>query len=150
MMRRRSALAGVVSLLSAVFVAGRRGFAAQPVEDKDLVAKAQAQGTVSIYIAMTAEDVQKLVNRFDADYPAMKLQALRFESDQIPAKVTIEQRSGHYDVAVDRARASHRSAQAQRVPGGAPHPRGPRLPAGLCRPRRLLARRLYEHRRFGL
>src|SRR5579883_1353895 len=70
MMRRRSALAGVVSLLSAVFVAGRRGFAAQPVEDKDLVAKAQAQGTVSIYIAMTAEDVQKLVNRFDADYPA--------------------------------------------------------------------------------
>src|SRR5579875_917653 len=92
MMRRRSALAGVVSLLSAVFVAGRRGFAAQPVEDKDLVAKAQAQGTVSIYIAMTAEDVQKLVNRFDAEYPAMKLQALRF---------------GHYDVDVVIAPGLH-------------------------------------------
>src|SRR5579875_2237990 len=76
MMRRRSALAGVVSLLSAVFVAGRRGFAAQPVEDKDLVAKAQAQGTVSIYIAM-------------------------------PAKVTIEQRSGHYDVDVVIAPGLH-------------------------------------------
>jgi iron(III) transport system substrate-binding protein len=47
---------------------------------------------------MTAEDIQKLVTRFDADYPGIKLQALRFESDQIPAKVTIEQRSGHYDL----------------------------------------------------
>src|SRR5215472_5618541 len=72
--------------------------AATPVDDKDLITKAQAQGIVSIYIAMTAEDLQKLVTRFSADYPGMKLQALRFESDQIPAKVTIEQRSGHYDL----------------------------------------------------
>ncbi|HXF33431.1 MAG TPA: extracellular solute-binding protein [Candidatus Acidoferrales bacterium] len=77
---------------------GPRGLAAAPVTDADLVAKAQAQGSVSIYIAMTAEDIQKLVNRFNADYPGVKLQALRLESDQIPAKLTIEQRSGHYDV----------------------------------------------------
>jgi len=75
-----------------------RGLSAAPVTDNDLIAKAQAQGAVSIYIAMTAEDVAKLVNRFNADYPGVKLQALRYESDQIPAKLTIEQRSGHYDV----------------------------------------------------
>lgn len=78
-----------------------RGLAAAPVVDADLLAKAQAQGTVSIYIAMTADDIAKLVARFDADYPGMKLEALRLESDQVPAKLTIEQRSSHYDVDVE-------------------------------------------------
>jgi iron(III) transport system substrate-binding protein len=89
----------VAALIACAFVGiAPRGSAAQPVADSALMAKARAEGTVSIYIAMTAEDVQKLVDRFDADYPGVKLQALRFESDQVPAKLTIEQRSGHYDV----------------------------------------------------
>ncbi|HXP94707.1 MAG TPA: extracellular solute-binding protein [Candidatus Binatia bacterium] len=86
------------SSLLLLFSTMPRGLSAAPVTDNDLIAKAQAQGAVSIYIAMTAEDVAKLVNRFNADYPGVKLQALRYESDQIPAKLTIEQRSGHYDV----------------------------------------------------
>lgn len=99
MLRRSSAFAA--SLLCVLVAALARGSAAAPVVDADLIAKAQAQGVISIYIAMTAEDVAKLVNRFDADYPGVKLQALRLESDQVPAKLTIEQRSAHYDVDVE-------------------------------------------------
>lgn len=99
-MRRTIAAAcfiGVLALLPP------RGFAAQPIDDRDLVAKAQAEGTVSIYIALASEDIAKVVNRFQSDYPGIKLQALRLESDQVPAKITIEQRSGHYDVDAELA-----------------------------------------------
>jgi iron(III) transport system substrate-binding protein len=99
----RRAIIAAACFIGILTLLAPRGFAAQPVDDRDLVAKAQAEGTVSIYIALASEDIAKVVNRFDSDYPGIKLQALRLESDQVPAKITIEQRSGHYDVDAEMA-----------------------------------------------
>lgn len=74
-----------------------------PVPDAELVAKATAEGSVTVYVALASGDIQKLTERFASVYPAIKLQTLRLESDQVPAKLTIEQRGGVYNADVEMA-----------------------------------------------
>lgn len=95
---------GTAAALALVTLAlGSRSFgatpAAGPVDDRDLAARAQAEGSVVLYIAMTASDVQKIADRFHAQY-GITLQTLRIESDQIPTRVTVEQRAGRFDADV--------------------------------------------------
>lgn len=95
---RRRAL-GALGALALAPVAANAAVAAtdaNPVPDPGLVARAKAEGAVVLYVAMSAEDADKLVRAFQDRY-GIGVQALRLVSNQIPAKLEIEQRGGRFE-----------------------------------------------------
>lgn len=72
------------------------------VDDPDLIQKARAEGSVVGYVAMAAGDIQKFASRFEAEYPGIQVQSLHVLSDQVLAKLSIEQRAGRFaaDIAI--------------------------------------------------
>jgi iron(III) transport system substrate-binding protein len=82
-----------VVLACAVLAAAPPG----PVSDAQLIAAARAEGALSLYGAIGGNDLNRIAERFEAQY-GIKVQALRVQSDQLPAKLTVEQRGGAYNV----------------------------------------------------
>lgn len=64
-----------------------------PVPDEALVAKAQAEGVVDFYGAMSAGDAAKLFSRFEAQYH-VHVESLLVRAEQVPGRIMTEQRAG--------------------------------------------------------
>jgi iron(III) transport system substrate-binding protein len=82
---RRALIPALAAALALLTLGGR----AYGVED-----------TVVLYCAMSAEDTNALVRRFEAD-TGMHLDALRLGADQLPAKILTEQRAGRFSADVE-------------------------------------------------
>jgi iron(III) transport system substrate-binding protein len=70
--------------------------------DAGLVARAKTEGAVTLYSAMSSQDTDTLVKRFEATYPIV-VHVLRVESSQLPAKLAIAARGGTPDADVEIA-----------------------------------------------
>jgi iron(III) transport system substrate-binding protein len=60
-------------------------------------ARAKAEGTVVVYSSISVEQLNALTRRFQ-EQTGITAQTLRLESDQLPARVLLEQRGGHSEV----------------------------------------------------
>ena len=67
-----------------------------PAQDDALVAAARRDGTVVLYSTVSLEDTTKLTRRFEQRY-GIPVRVLRMESNQLPARITIEARAGRSD-----------------------------------------------------
>lgn len=89
---RRIALALIGALL--VWIAPRSGGAADdPVHDARLLASARAEGSVVLYTSVSIKDSTALAKRFEAQY-GIPVHVLRMQSNQLPARLLIEQHAG--------------------------------------------------------
>lgn len=92
-MRMPFRLGALAAALALAFLAAPASSATDPVGDAGLIAKARAEGNVVVYSSVSNEDSNKLAQRFQAQY-GIQVHVLRLESNQIPAKLLVEQRSG--------------------------------------------------------
>ncbi|HTJ24824.1 MAG TPA: extracellular solute-binding protein [Candidatus Limnocylindria bacterium] len=60
-------------------------------------ARPRTEGTVVVYSSISVEQLNALARRFQQE-TGIVVQALRLESDQLPARVLLEQRGGHSEV----------------------------------------------------
>jgi iron(III) transport system substrate-binding protein len=60
-------------------------------------ARAKAEGTLVVYSSISVEQLNALARRFEQQ-TGINVQTLRLESDQLPARVLLEQRGGHSEV----------------------------------------------------
>lgn len=67
--------------------------ASGPVDDAALIARAKSEGTLALYSSVSLEDVTKIARRFELAY-GIHVDVLRLESNQLPARILIEQRGG--------------------------------------------------------
>ena len=96
---RLARLALAAGLLLAV--PARAAMAAlSPVDDAGLVAKAQAEGTVSYYAGLSEAQLAAVVARWRAAYPRIAIQTLRASPLTLLTRAVAEQQAGHYAVDV--------------------------------------------------
>lgn len=88
--------ASVPPALAAVAPAGARAAGIGPVADPALVARAKAEQTVSVYVAMNGDDLAKIASLFEAQY-GIACKTLRLASNGIAPRLAIEQRGGRYE-----------------------------------------------------
>ena len=62
--------------------------------------QADKEGVVHWYNAFTDDDIAAVTKAFNKQYPDIKVQSLRLDSQQIPSKVMTEQRAGTYNADV--------------------------------------------------
>jgi iron(III) transport system substrate-binding protein len=65
--------------------------------DDELIAKAKAEGKLVTYVSATTEQVVELTKRFEAAY-GIPVEYLRLSAQQLPVRLTTEQRGGRYAV----------------------------------------------------
>jgi iron(III) transport system substrate-binding protein len=92
-MMRFAALGILVSFL---MVAEGAAAPVWPVDDLQLIAAARAEGSVVVYGAISGNDLSRITERFEAQY-GIKAQGFRIQSDQLPAKLILEQRGRVYN-----------------------------------------------------
>jgi iron(III) transport system substrate-binding protein len=89
--------------------AGPTGGAAQitttPIAS--VLPEANTEGLVVWYNAFTEDDINAVVAEFNKTYPGIKVQSLRLDAQQVPAKVTTEQKAGAYNADVISTNAEY-------------------------------------------
>jgi iron(III) transport system substrate-binding protein len=78
-------------------IAGWRRTALVALVALGLTAAAPPEGSLVLYSTISLEDTTKIVRRFEDRY-GIRVRILRLESNQLPARLTIEQRAGRRDV----------------------------------------------------
>jgi iron(III) transport system substrate-binding protein len=96
----RAAL-GLALVLASGFALARPPAVAATAGDV-LEDRARAEGTLTLYSAMSTQDTTSLVQRFMARYP-IQVRVLRVESSQLPAKIAIAAKAGQPDADVEIA-----------------------------------------------
>jgi iron(III) transport system substrate-binding protein len=86
-------------VLTLALIAGTGARAASSGPDDALVAAAKKEGTVVLYGSMTLPQMTALAERFRAQY-GIAVKTLRMESQELPARMITEQRSGRYEADV--------------------------------------------------
>lgn len=71
----------------------------------DITADARKESTLTWYTAMLPEEAKALADRFHTQYPAITVNYTVMRANQIPIRISIEQRAGKYDVDVTSASA---------------------------------------------
>lgn len=82
--------------VASVRAAGRAATLFEAVPDRDLIARAQAEKFVSLYIAMSAEDLAKLARAFGA-ISGIEPRTLGLGGRGMAPRLQIEQRAGHFE-----------------------------------------------------
>jgi iron(III) transport system substrate-binding protein len=78
----------------AVLCALRAVAATGPVDDDVLIAKAKAEGSVSVYTSTSTEQANAIAERFTAQY-GIPAHILRLNGDALAVRIVTEQRAGH-------------------------------------------------------
>jgi iron(III) transport system substrate-binding protein len=84
---------GALIALAVTLLGAPARSATDPVGDAGLIAKARAEGSVLVYSSVSVGDSNGLAQRFQAQY-GITVHVLRLESNQIPARMLVEQRAG--------------------------------------------------------
>jgi iron(III) transport system substrate-binding protein len=92
-MKRVQHLGALAAALAVTLLGTPARSATDPVGDAGLIAKARAQGSVVVYSSVSNDASNMLAQRFQAQY-GIPVHVLRLESNQIPAKMLVEQRAG--------------------------------------------------------
>lgn len=72
-----------------------------------VLSDANKEGVVHWYNAFTDDDIAAVTKAFNKKYPDIKVQSLRLDSQQIPAKVMTEQKAGKFNADVVSSNAEY-------------------------------------------
>ncbi|HTH97414.1 MAG TPA: hypothetical protein VL574_08355, partial [Stellaceae bacterium] len=71
----------------------------------DIATGAQKEGALTWYAAMLPAEAKALADEFQKQYPKIKVNYVVMRANQIPIRISTEQRAGKYDVDVTSASA---------------------------------------------
>ncbi len=101
------------------------------------LAAANKEGELVWYTSLSGTDTPKITAAFNKVYPKIKITVLRLDSDQIPAKISLEQKAGEYNADVVTgpppyipALITSGALAPYDPPGAAALPKGLSMPAG--------------------